>query len=742
MCVLVEKLLPELESAADRARFLLELAEARKRLKEPGEAAELREKAKKELARAETGMDELASPAAKAERLIGLAGIRKELGETAVAKKNCAGALAHVRQLDSAAERLPILRQLILAERALKHSEGLLAACVALETAALGLQAPAQQVSVLLEAAGHYRRAKKPNRVTACCKKIEERLALLESADGKLDACFRLIDLYAEAGQGDAVLRIAADAQRLAAKAGASKRLFRVATIYRKRQQKARLNACCKQIEENVADLPEGAERLPLLLRLVDLYAAAENDAGALRIASAAEEAAKAAGDAEAQRKSLLTKARILEESGEYDDAARVYRRCGSLDHQWLTYARGALCLARSGEVKEALATLTRATREHPGSAPGYGSKAGSEAADYFRSLNQTATRIAKKGHFEAAIRLWRTATCLVGRNARNMKQVSDAQGKIVNLLMLVGKTDEAISEAKRSFRIASIERMDPGVDLVARAFKAADRDINKRVKPFLDFQKYGPAGPDEQRGTEDDLSNLLSEIEVPAAKEYELLDVLTATLDVTDHRGHGYVLLLKGDAKGALAEFRCGHAVAQGDAFSQTIYDVATAIKAIDGHVMRANAYLRFQNTGPAGKDGTPGTQDDLAAPLADVPLELPAERVAAIEKEMERCELNYEGLRRRAYLLLSAGRCREGLDLMRRAYGLSDVDAKSLQRAISDVAVAIKAVDGHIFRANRYLVYQKYGKAGPDKTVGTEDDLTDPLAEPEAGEVDPDEE
>ncbi|MFW6107640.1 MAG: hypothetical protein ACOC70_00435, partial [bacterium] len=123
-------------------------------------------------------------------------------------------------------------------------------------------------------------------------------------------------------------------------------------------------------------------------------------------------------------------------------------------------------------------------------------------------------------------------------------------------------------------------------------------------------------------------------------------------------------------------------------------------------------------------------------------IPLKLPAVRVKAIEKEMETCELNYQGLRRRAYLLLSAGRYKEGLDLMRRAYGLSDVDAKSLQRAISDVAVAIKAVDGHIFRANRYLVYQKYGKAGPDKKVGTEDDLTDPLAGPETGDAEPDEE
>jgi hypothetical protein len=42
----------------------------------------------------------------------------------------------------------------------------------------------------------------------------------------------------------------------------------------------------------------------------------------------------------------------------------------------------------------------------------------------------------------------------------------------------------------------------------------------------------------------------------------------------------------------------------------------------------------------------------------------------------------------------------------------------------------VAIKAVDGHVFRANEYLLYQKYGSDGKDGVKGTSDDPVNPLA------------
>ena len=79
---------------------------------------------------------------------------------------------------------------------------------------------------------------------------------------------------------------------------------------------------------------------------------------------------------------------------------------------------------------------------------------------------------------------------------------------------------------------------------------------------------------------------------------------------------------------------------------------------------------------------------------------------------------------------MLLSMGSAKEGLKIMQQAYALCDIDANSLRTAIMDVGIAIKAVDGHVFRANQYVLYQKYGPAGKDGLKETKDDLLNPLA------------
>ena len=42
-----------------------------------------------------------------------------------------------------------------------------------------------------------------------------------------------------------------------------------------------------------------------------------------------------------------------------------------------------------------------------------------------------------------------------------------------------------------------------------------------------------------------------------------------------------------------------------------------------------------------------------------------------------------------------------------------------------------ALMAMDGHMARANQYLLYQHYGPAGPDGLVGTADDVGNVIAE-----------
>lgn len=48
----------------------------------------------------------------------------------------------------------------------------------------------------------------------------------------------------------------------------------------------------------------------------------------------------------------------------------------------------------------------------------------------------------------------------------------------------------------------------------------------------------------------------------------------------------------------------------------------------------------------------------------------------------------------------------------------------------AVDRLAAGLKAKDGHLARVNAFLAYQKFLKAGPDKAMGTPDDLDNPLA------------
>ena len=65
-----------------------------------------------------------------------------------------------------------------------------------------------------------------------------------------------------------------------------------------------------------------------------------------------------------------------------------------------------------------------------------------------------------------------------------------------------------------------------------------------------------------------------------------------------------------------------------------------------------------------------------------------------------------------------------------MQAAFRLAPGTRRELVRAITDVAVAIKAQDVDTVRANQYLLYQKYGPKGEDGRPGTDDDLVNPLA------------
>lgn len=292
-----------------------------------------------------------------------------------------------------------------------------------------------------------------------------------------------------------------------------------------------------------------------------------------------------------------------------------------------------------------------------------------------------------------------------------------------------------ALGIAKLHYVMADVREMQEAMNLVARILKIADKDINRRVRPFLEYQRYGPLGRDGRPGTDDDLKDPLAEVPLSKAAPLGKLDKLLTGAGPLEHSLRLSVCMQHRRFDMALVEALAAYRAATGEKLTNEIYQVATVLKAADGHLLRANRYLMFQKLGPAGKDGKPGTADDLADPLQGVKLPSISGRDKLFAEAVAKCEDTPEGLKRKAVLLLGWGKCAEGLAVMKEIYARCGVEPRELKEAILGVAAALKAVDGHVHRANQYLLYQKYGPAGQDGIKGTADDPRNPLEAKEKG-------
>ena len=317
----------------------------------------------------------------------------------------------------------------------------------------------------------------------------------------------------------------------------------------------------------------------------------------------------------------------------------------------------------------------------------------------------------------------------------------------LVNTRLAKGEYKAALAEAKRMFQIGSMTLASEAIAKIAECYKRIDGDIDPNVRAFLEFQKFGPAGQDGKAGTQDDLSNPLDNVQIPQDKERQA--ALRQAIAETEPKApirRARLCLLLGDYHRALREYVNAYSAAALEttkrrwprALTDAANEIAVAMKAIDGHVHRANQYLLYQRYGPAGEDGKPDTDDDLTNPLKELPEDywqkhappdpdLDAKFQAAIDEQ----EDTMRGHRARGYLYLAWGKPDKAMAEMKAAYRLCPLSQRDLLRAITDIAVAIKGVDGDIFRANRYLLYMKHGPKGKDGIAGNEDDLKNPLGE-----------
>ena len=393
-----------------------------------------------------------------------------------------------------------------------------------------------------------------------------------------------------------------------------------------------------------------------------------------------------------------------------------------------------ALCLAQLGREKEALAKLEQVLAAQKGT-PAAGSTQicrGQVLAGMGRAEE------AEKAIYAGLMSERVSATFL-----------SQAYGALVEMRLQQNHPQAALPYAKRMYQVSVLRGATAAIDHVCDCYKRIEGALDPSLREFLEYQKFGPLGPDGKPGTGDEVKNPLDKVAVPEEPELvKFAQAAIAKTELLEPTSRGRLWMLAGDYPRALRElmnayglasFETGRSKSKGSLrLTQATGDIAGALKAIDGHVHRANQFLRHQRYGPAGEDGKPGTEDDLTNPLHELPAEYwkkhaPADKPldaafqAALDKEPTD---TVEGHRARGRLYIAWGKPDQALVEMQAAFKLAPGTRRELVRAITDVAVAVKALDVDTVRANQYILFQKHGPKGEDCRPGTEDDLVDPLA------------
>ncbi len=155
--------------------------------------------------------------------------------------------------------------------------------------------------------------------------------------------------------------------------------------------------------------------------------------------------------------------------------------------------------------------------------------------------------------------------------------------------------------------------------------------------------------------------------------------------------------------------------------------FTVVRALKAKEGGLRTANAFIQFLATGPNGPDGRLGTADDVPDPLAKWPLPAAAERDRLFSEAAK--QLTAEPLKL-ACLHVCWDKPAEALRAFRLHY-LRASSRTGLRAAATILAQAMRALGRPEAEVDAFFDFQNYGPNGKDGKPGTADDLKDPILE-----------
>ncbi len=171
-----------------------------------------------------------------------------------------------------------------------------------------------------------------------------------------------------------------------------------------------------------------------------------------------------------------------------------------------------------------------------------------------------------------------------------------------------------------------------------------------------------------------------------------------------------------------------CLDAAPERGAVAASTLTIAELLRAVDGHVARANQVINFQRFGPAGEDGKLGTADDLTDPLASLPRPSYPDRERAFAEARKKAGDTAQASRYRALTWIYTGHPKEALQCFLDAFARSTgEDYRLLGQEL--IVIGARAVRGHAVGLKEFVDYVNFGPAGPDGKPGTADDLKDPF-------------
>ena len=215
-------------------------------------------------------------------------------------------------------------------------------------------------------------------------------------------------------------------------------------------------------------------------------------------------------------------------------------------------------------------------------------------------------------------------AATFIPASIRSPRKCFEFQKVIVILYSEAKRTAEADAAIKTLWETCPPASFDTMIGYVSNLLKASDGSL-ARANRFLEYVKTGTVGADGKAGTEDDTASPFADSAVkrPAAVEAAYATAETALLEDRTWQGQYALSCLYrywGKQKQALQALNQAFSLAPMDPQPLQLVagDMVNVLIQISGDPAKGDILSNFLKYGKEGKDGKPGTEDDIADPLA----------------------------------------------------------------------------------------------------------------------------